>query len=559
MINHININSPEKIILKIITKKPRNKAEFDDARRKVCSKLKIPQISNRNLLKAYQNLVKKKRVEPNKQLEFFMRKANIRTLSGVAIVTSLTKPHPCPGNCIYCPDEIKMPKSYLATEPAAARALALKFDPYRQMQKRIEMLARSGHPTDKIEYIVKGGTWNAYPLKYQYWFVLESFKACNNLSRKKKTSTTQQYNNITIEKLKKQLKIEQNYNDKHAKHKIIGLTLETRPDAITAKTIYDMRIQGCTRIELGLQAPDDKILKLIRRGHTVEQFKKAILLLRQTGFKVDLHFMPDLPGTTANHDVEMYKLLFSDPGFKPDMVKIYPCTVIKTAKLYNWYKSGKYKPYSDKKLFEALIEIKTNTPRYCRISRLIRDIPTTDIKAGNLVTNLREELKKEMDKRGLKCRCLRCREVGHSTTTLQHNNTSATHLFVDEYETVGGDEYFISFEDKKRQTVFGFLRLRLPNFDNSADLDNLYKLMPEIKDCAFIRELHVYGQLVGIGKQDNKATQHKGMGKKLVSRAEKIAKKAGFTKIAVISGVGVRNYYRKLGYKKQGTYMVKKI
>ena len=545
-------NLLDDIIFKIIEHKPKNKARFDDARRKVCGKLKTTQPSNRDLLQAYQNLVKKKRVTRDETLERFMRKADIRTLSGVAVVTSLCKPYNCPGNCVYCPAEAKMPKSYLSSEPAAARALGLAFDPYEQMQKRIEMLRRSGHPTDKIEYIIKGGTWNAYPLKYQYWFILESFRACNNLTRRKKTVKTRFIASQPLDHLKHALEIEQNYNDKIAKHKIIGLTLETRPDAINPTTIYHMRRQGCTRIELGLQAPDDKILKLVDRGHTVQQFRDAMTLLRSAGFKVDLHFMPDLPGTTAKHDVEMYKSLFTDPGFKPDMIKIYPCTVIKSAPLYKWYKQGKYKPYKEKELFDALIKMKTATPRYCRISRLIRDIPTNDITAGNSITNLREYLSVEMKKQNLKCKCLRCREVGHNKDFVFKN--SDVKLFIDEYDTTGGKEYFLSYENKKRSVVLAFLRLRLPEQNDNS---KIFNLQPEIKDSAFIRELHTYGQLLDLGTKKKSASQHKGMGKKLVLEAEGITKKNKYKKIAVISGVGVRGYYRKLGYKKNGTYMLK--
>jgi len=564
----------EKIILNIIDKKPKSKAEFDDIRRKVCGKMKTTQPSNRNLLQSYQNLVKKKRVKTDKQLELFMRKAGIRTLSGVVIVTSLTKPYACPGQCVYCPSEARMPKSYLSSEPAAARALNLAFDPYEQMVKRIDMLKKSSHPTDKIEYIIKGGSWNFYPLKYQYWFILESFRACNNLTRNKKQKKYPQTS--TLKNLQTNLEKEQEYNDKKAKHKIIGLTLETRPDLVTPESIFDMRQMGCTRIELGLQAPDDKILKLTKRGHTVQQFKNAMYLLRSAGFKVDLHFMPDLPGSTAKHDVEMYKSIFSDPGFKPDMIKIYPCTVIKSAPLYKWLKNKKYKPYPEKKLFEAIIEMKSATPRYCRISRLVRDIPTPDIEAGNMITNLREYLSAEMKKRGLKCVCLRCREVGHASKLASVPSNSAGRqvskltpkLFIDKYKTTGGTEYFLSFEDSKRQVVFAFLRLRIPAViaparhtggSETKQSQTLHTKLPEIRDSAFIRELHTYGQLLDVGKQDKKASQHKGMGKKLVLEAECIAKKNNFEKLAVISGVGVRGYYRKLGYRKKETYMTKKL
>ncbi|MBI4427212.1 MAG: tRNA uridine(34) 5-carboxymethylaminomethyl modification radical SAM/GNAT enzyme Elp3 [Candidatus Magasanikbacteria bacterium] len=568
-----NIN--EKIILEIISKKPLTKAEFDNSRRITCNKLGINQPPNHQLLSAYQNLVKKKRTVANKRLEKLMRKADIRTLSGVAIVTSLTKPFPCPGKCVYCPSEAKMPKSYLATEPAAARAFGLKFDPYLQMKRRIEMLEQNGHPTDKIEFIVKGGSWNAYQLWYQYWFMLESFRATN---RDKKCVSVQM--SKCISNLQTALKKEQERNET-ARHRIIGLTLETRPDLITPETILHMREMGCTRVELGLQAPDDKILKLTKRGHTVQQFKDAMYLLRQAGFKVDLHFMPNLPGTTPKHDVEMYKQIFSDPGLKPDMVKIYPCSVIKNTELYKWYKQGKYRPYSQKKLINALIQMKLATPRYCRISRLIRDIPATDIQAGNKETNLRQVLQAEMAKHGLKCKCLRCREVGHITASLHHYITTSPKLFVEKYETTGGVEYFLSYEDKKRQVVFAFCRLRLPFAiasdeakQSSGQTTGLPRRSPACpvgrflaprndSMLAFIRELHTYGQLISINNKQlaiNKSEiQHTGLGKKLMKEAEKIAKKNKFKKLSVIAGVGVRNYYRKLGYRKKGTYMVKSL
>lgn len=556
----------EQIIIHIVSQNPQTKRDFDDARRKICSKMHMPQPSNRDLLLAYQNLIKKQLITKSEFFEGLFRKADIRTLSGVAVITSLVKPYTCPGKCIYCPTEIRMPKSYIASEPAATRALALNFSPMLQMSRRIEMLEKNGHPVDKIEYILKGGTWNAYPIKYQYWFIIESFKACNNLTRRKKVPELISYSELSLEELQKIMDEEQEYNDKKATHKIIGLTLETRPDAISPKSIYHMRRQGCTRIELGLQAPDDKILDLVVRGHSVEQFKDAIFLLRQAGFKVDLHFMPDLPGTTATHDVEMYASLFSDPAFKPDMVKIYPCTVIKSAELNQWYEDGRYTPYSSAELFEALLQMKKLTPRYCRISRLIRDIPTNEIQAGNSITNLREALQIEMKKRGWVCNCLRCREVGHAVTNSNPplrgvRGVLQPMLFTDIYETTGGTEYFLSFEDPERRVVFAFLRLRLPTYDTTKKSENLEKLLElgDLDKLAYVRELHTYGQLVGVGQQNKTASQHKGLGMKLVKEAEKIAQKNGYKKIAVISGVGVRGYYRKFGYKKMGTYVGKKL
>jgi len=565
----------ETIVLDIIAAQPTTKAAFDDVRRKSSGRLKINQPANRELIKAYQTLLEKKRITPQPQLQKLFRKAGIRSNSGIAVITSLVKPYPCPGKCVYCPTEVRMPKSYIASEPAAMRSLKLNFNPYRLMQKRIEMLEANGHATDKIEYITKGGTWNAYTLKYQYWYMLESFKACNNLSREKDVPYTNEdyWNDRPLEDLITEITKEQTYNET-ADHRIIGVTLETRPDAITPKTIHHMRRQGCTRVELGLQAPDDRILTLIQRGHTVDQFRRAMYLLRQAGFKVDLHFMPDLPGTTPEHDIEMYKKVFSDGSLRPDMIKIYPNTVIKSAELYEWFKDGRYVPYGEEGLFHALTEMKLATPRYCRISRLIRDIPETEIEGGNNITNLREELQKKLAENGKHCVCLRCREIFRQRDAIDASIQPI--LFVDEYETAGGKEYFITFEDPKRIAVYGFLRLRIPDMMNDMDFPlvgeaglsiedmiktntELYRLMPEIQNAAFVRELHVYGQLVKIGKKNELETQHKGFGKRLMQAAEDIVKEHGMKKVAVISGVGVRGYYEKIGYKKQGTYMVKTL
>ena len=544
------------VLTKIIAIKPQSREAFNAARQRTCGELKITPPSNRKLLEAYQLLVKNKTLTRDTQFEQFLCKANIRSMSGIAVITSLVKPYNCPGKCIYCPTEVRMPKSYIASEPAAARALRLDFSPYEQMRRRIEMLESNGHPVEKIEYIIKGGTWNAYPIKYQYWFILESFKACNDLARKnnkKKIRAQTLTESSPLNELQKALEKEQRYNEQTT-YRIIGLTLETRPDAINPKTIVHMRQQGCTRIELGLQAPDDAILALVKRGHTVQQFRDAMFLLRQAGFKVDIHFMPDLPGTTPEHDVEMYHSLFTDEGLKPDMVKIYPNTVIPSAELFQWLKDGRFKPYGNEKLFSALLQMKLATPRYCRISRLIRDIPSDEIAAGNTITNLRENLSAELTKQKKICLCLRCREIGRHIKEVQPDTVPV--LFTESYETIGGKEYFLTLEDPKRIAVYAFLRLRIPQ-KKAPSL--LYKLMQEIQDCTFIRELHTYGQLVRVGKQDSRGSQHKGLGKQLMKEAERLSKKEKYDKVLVISGVGVRGYYRKLGYRKMGTYMGKKI
>jgi elongator complex protein 3 len=276
---------------------------------------------------------------------------------------------------------------------------------------------------------------------------------------------------------------------------------------------------------------------------------------------VDLHFMPDLPGTTPAHDVEMYQSLFTDEGLKPDMVKIYPNTVIKSAELYQWFLDGRYTPYGEKSLFSALLDMKKSTPRWCRISRLIRDIPEQEITAGNSITNLREALERELHRQGGQCLCLRCREIGRMQKKLPSASDTTPTLFVDTYDTRGGIEYFLSFETPIGEAVYGFLRLRIPHTQDSQSemMINRHAFFPELHDTAFIRELHVYGTLVKIGQKNELATQHTGLGKRLIAEAERIAKEQHYARIAVISGVGVRKYYEKWGYKKEGTYMIRAL
>ncbi len=565
----ISITQLDAILQDLIESKPKSKKAFDSSRRKCASRLRICQPSNRQILERYRDRIADGSIEEDLELLKLMKKAGIRNSSGIAVITSLVKPYACPGKCVYCPTEVRMPKSYLASEPAAARSLRLDFNPYQLMKQRIEMLESNGHATDKIEYITKGGTWNAYPLKYQYWYMLESFKACNNPGREHPIPETEEadWDDLPLSALQEAIAAEKAYNET-APHRLIGVTFETRPDALTPKSMWHMRMQGCTRVELGLQAPDNDILTLIKRGHSVDQFRQAMYWLRRIGFKVDLHFMPDLPGTTPDHDIEMYQSLFSDTSLRPDMVKIYPNTVIESAELYEWLQDGRYTPYGEKELFRALSQMKLDTPRYCRISRLIRDIPTNEIAAGNGITNLRELLSSQLKKEGKRCVCLRCREIARHPKILAE--ATSIDIFDDVYETIGGTEHFITFEDAKRTAVYGFLRLRLPNTTRLSFNEPLLQkkeLMFEkqisvhfpdfSEDVAFIRELHVYGDLIGIGKRDADASQHKGLGKKLMAAAEDIARTHGYKKIAVISGVGVRGYYRKLGYELVGSYMMK--
>ncbi len=529
----------EKIIQAALKTRPKNAEELNAIKRNFLreSKNKTSPTSA-DLLRVYHKLVKGGKLKAEPVLERVLVKRGVRTMSGVTVITVLTKPFPCPGQCIYCPLDERMPKSYLSDEPAAARALALRFDPHEQVKRRIEALEANGHPTEKIELIVKGGTWNVYPLDYQYAFILKCFEACNRKIQKKNGKAGL----VTI---KKELEIAQAKNEL-AKHRIVGLTLETRPDYISEKNILAMREQGCTRIELGVQTTDEKTLKQIKRGHDTKEVKRATKLLKNYGFKVDYHLMPQLPGATPAKDLKMLKEIFSDQDYRPDMIKIYPCTVIENSELFDWFKAGRYKTYSEKQLVKMLMAFKPTVPRYVRISRLIRDIPSHHVHAGNTVTNLRQVIQEEMKKQGLKCLCLRCREIGHQINDAKLKlEKIIPKLFVEKYEASGGKEYFLSFEDKKRTAVFAFCRLRL----NTQSLPY----------PAFIRELHTYGQQLEISVKEKLASQHKGLGRKLVEEAEKICRKNKIQKLAVISGVGVRGYYRKWAYKKEGTYMVKKL
>jgi len=522
-----------------------SKDEFLALKRRIAGGMKVKLPATAELRRAYARLTAGRPERRDDRLDRILKRREVRSLSGVAVVTVLTKPYPCPGQCTYCPSESRMPKSYLSNEPAAMRALALKFEPWRQVAFRLRALIANGHPADKIELIVKGGTWSSYPWRYQQWFIKRCFDACNQFGSARRPRTGS-------------LAAAQRLNET-AKHRIIGLTLETRPDRITPAEIVRLRRLGCTRMELGVQTVDEKVLERVKRGHDAAAVARAVELLKDAGYKTDFHLMPQLPGATPRSDLAGLKRIFADPAYRPDMIKIYPCVVLETAELHKEWKRGAYHPYSDKALLETLIEFKAAVPRYCRISRLIRDIPSTSILAGNPVTNLRQVIRARMDERGLRCSCLRCREIGHAAKDDPKLLRAAPALFDETYESAGGLEHFLSFEDRKRRAVFAFCRLRLPGVTPAARRAELLGMLPELRGAAFIRELHTYGHLVPIDAADPEAAQHKGLGKKLMAEAERLARRAGFRKMAVISGVGVRGYYRKLGYRLQGTYMVKTI
>ena len=506
-------------------------------KRKFSNELKLAPLSNATLIKAVSQLpIKQQNNKTVKNILTYLTKRKTRTLSGVTPITVLTKPYPCPGNCLYCPNEPGMPKSYLSNEPAAMRAHLNKFDPVKQVKMRIKALEANGHEVDKVELLILGGSFNYYPKDYQQWFIKKCFDTCNNYNRKIKAAKT----------LNDSFKLNET-----SKYRIIGVTIETRPDLIDEKEVVWFRQLGVTRVQIGVQHLDDKILKFVHRGHSIDQVIKATRLLKEAGFKIDYHLMPDLPGSTPAKDLAMFKKLFTDPNFQPDQIKIYPTVVNEYAPLSKLFKEGLYKPYSEKQLLELLLKIKLIIPYYVRINRLIRDIPKESIIAGNKITNLRQYLSEELKKRGQKCKCMRCREAKEDLDDIKKAK-----LFTIKYKASKGTEYFISYESPKRDKLYSFLRFRINNDKNN--------FIPELRSASLVRELHTYGQLVPVNLPVRRGftprrAQHQGFGKRLMKIAEELTKKQGLEKIAVIAGIGVRPYYEKLGYRLQGTYMVKQL
>ncbi len=483
-------------------------------KRKAAKEYKVPCLSNIELLKTYRRMVGDGRIKPSVNIENLLRTRPIRSLSGIVNISVLTKPYPCPGKCLYCPIEKGIPKSYVSGEPAVERAKILKYDPYLQVKKRVEMLESEGHPTDKIELRVVGGTWSYYPKKYQEWFIKRGFDACNGAQGP-------------------DLRTAQELNER-AKHRIVGLSVETRPDFINPEEIKWLRKLGATMVELGVQSIYDDVLKLNQRGHGVKEIVEATKRLKDAGFKVLYQMMPNLPGSSPNRDLKMFRELFSNGCFRPDLLKIYPCALVKGAPLYKYWKEGKYKPYTEKQLINLVKSIKKIIPYYVRIQRITRDIPSHSIVSGPAkISNLRQLVSGN-------CKCIRCREVKGN-----YNSKEKLRLFRQNYEASDGKEIFLSFENKNRSKLYSLLRLRITS-----------------QNTAIIREVHTYGQLQPIsgGQTSAVSPQHKGLGKKLVKEAEKITKKEfDLNKIAAISGIGVRGYWKKLGYKLKDAYLVKEM
>ncbi len=469
----------------------------------------------------------------------------IRTSSGVAPVTVLTKPAGCPGRCIFCPDAEGMPKSYLPNEPGARRAAQCGFDPYLQVQTRLSTLETMGHTADKVELLILGGTWNAYPRTYREWFVQRCLDAMNCAEEPPAHAGTPCAASTNLAQAQAQ--------NETAPHRNVGLVIETRPDWVTAEEVRHLRQLGVTKVQLGVQSLDDRILALNQRGHDVATVRRAVLLLRAAGFKLHLHWMPNLLGATPESDRHDFARLWSDPALRPDELKIYPCSIIEGTELYRRWQKGEFRPYTDDELVELVAGCKATIPPYCRVSRVFRDIPADDIVAGSKRSNLRQLVHEHMRSHGQSCRCIRCREV-RATAVSDDDLRLAVHT----YDTDISLEHFLGLETPEGKLA-GFLRLSLPTGNAagpSREIAEVWEVLDEIAGAAMIRELHIYGPALGIGKASAGEAQHSGLGRRLVAEARERARRAGFDRLAVIAAIGTRRYYEALGFQRGALYLI---
>jgi elongator complex protein 3 len=511
---------------------------------------------NKSMLVAvYNEMVAAGEISEDARLLERIRLKPVRTLSGVTTVTVLTKPYPCPGKCIFCPTDVRMPKSYLPDEPGAMRGLEHEFDPYAQVRSRIEQLKSVGHPTDKIELLILGGTWSSYRRDYQEWFIKRCFDAMNELTPAPLRHLHLAQVQVSApsgppmgERAEKagdgELEKTHSLNES-THHRNVGLVIETRPDEINPDELRWLRHLGVTKVQMGAQSLDDHILEINKRGHDVECTRRATALLRAAGFKIVLHWMPNLLGATPESDRQDFAKLWND--FCPDEIKIYPNQLLANAELYEYWQRGEFRPYTTQELIDLIVDIKPTIPRYCRVNRVIRDIPSTNVVAGNRRTSLRQDVHDEMKRRGTHCECVRCREVRGKTVNAQS-------LKLDDLVYLAGraEEHFISFVTPDDRLA-GFVRLSLPIKDSPPTG------MSDLDAAALIREVHVYGQSLPVGAEKKGAAQHAGLGTRLLEEAESIAKANGFERMAVISAVGTRGYYLERGFERGEFYLTKTL
>ncbi len=562
----------KKIIEEVVRSKIKKREDIEKLKRSIARENHLPRMpTNIELLNFAERLYSG---EELKRLKRILLTKPSRSLSGVTPVAIMTYPFPCPhGKCAYCPggpDSFfgKTPQSYTGKEPAARRAARANYNPYLQVMNRLEQYIVLGHEPEKVELIIMGGTFPSFKKEYQEFFIKKSFQAMNDFS-------DMFFNNkgFNTKKFQKFFELPAKFSDERTKRiqekllkigertttledeqrrnetsniRVVAMCIETRPDYSREAHINEMLKLGTTRVELGVQSLYDDILKKVKRGHGVKEVVEATQLLKDSFLKVGYHMMPGLPGSNEEKDVAMFKKLFEDERFKPDALKIYPLMVFKGTEIYEWWKRGEFKPLTTKEATEEIIKIKQYIPKYCRIMRVQRDIPTKFSEAGVDITNLRQHIHEEMERRGLKCNCIRCREP--RGRKIDFENVRLKRM---DYRASGGYEVFLSYEDEKNDLLLGFIRLRIPNKPFRREIS---------EKTAGIREVHVYGRALPIGKKLKEGVQHRGFGRKLLEEAERIAlEEFDKREMLIISGIGVREYYRKFGYKRKGVYMSKDI
>ena len=508
-------STAREIARRIVAADPATVAEVDSIVRSSARELRVKIPRRSELLEAV-------RLCPGAQapLTRLLRTNPVRSRSGVAVVAVIMKDHPCPGSCLFCPREEGIAQSYLGEEPAVARALENDFDPERQTAARLAALAATGHATDKVEAIILGGSFGAYPGPYRRDFVDGMLAALNGPGVAHNSAAAQ---------------------------RLIGLTVETRPDMVDLEELVFLRELGVTKVELGVQSLDEGVLEANRRGHGKDEVRYAVRLLRDAGFKVGFHLMPGLPGSDLECDGRTLAETFREPAYRPDYLKIYPCVVVDGSPLVEVWRRGVYVPPTASELVGLLAKAKAALPPYVRLSRLVRDIPAGRILAGITEGNLRERIGERMRAEGLLCGCIRCREVGEGSISAATPVEPTDYA----YETVGGEEHFLSVEDPNGG-LLSFARLRLPSGVSTA-----LRAFPELDGAALLRELRTYGEAAPLGIEGR--VQHRGLGEALLRRAEQLARRSGYARLAIITAPGIEPYYLRRGYLRTGSYLLKEL
>jgi elongator complex protein 3 len=536
------------IIRRILSGEIGSRQRLDEEKRELAVRLGMNRfIRSSDILKAATE-------EERRRVLGILQKKPTRTVSGVAVVAAMTCPSRCPhGKCRYCPGgpDLQVPQSYTGKEPATRRAINYGFSPYLQTTFRLHQLKSIGHPVDKAELIVMGGTLTAQMLDYQDWFVKECLRAMNDFTRNheliRRSGEGEFIRAYGAAEHSFTYREDVQAANEVADVRCVGITFEPRPDWARQEQIGFMLDFGVTRVEIGAQNPDDEVYRAVERGHTVQDLADATAELKDSGLKVGYHMMPGIMGHDPELDLGAFRKVFEDPRFKPDMVKIYPLIVIEGTDYSTRYRAGQFTPITTEQAVDVIARAKEGMPKWVRTMRIMRDIPSNLIEAGIRSSNLGQLVHEEMRRRGLRCRCIRCREVGRFLKDGIEPDPDGIRLLREDYEASGGKEVFLSFEDVQQDILIGFLRLRIP----------ARPFRPEISDeSALVRELHVYGPMVEVGEKPEYEWQHRGFGGELLREAERIAyDEFGREQVCVTSGIGAREYYRRFGYERTGPYM----